>query len=73
VAPAGEKLAITNVGFGSYAKRIGLDAGYEIVAVLQPTDRPSRAIPAAIALLIAGGIAWLQWARVRRRVGASTA
>jgi TRAP transporter 4TM/12TM fusion protein len=73
VTPAGEKVAITNVAFGSYAKRIGLDAGYEVVAVLQPTDRPSRVIPAAIALLLAGGIAWLQWGRVRRRVGVSPA
>jgi hypothetical protein len=66
VAPLGEKVAITNVAFGSYAKRIGLDAGYEVVAVLQPTDRPSRAIPAIIALIIAGGIAGLQITRRRR-------
>jgi len=66
VAPLGEKVTITNVAFGSYAKRIGLDAGYEVVAVLQPTDRPSRAIPAIIALIIAGGIAGLQITRRRR-------
>jgi TRAP transporter 4TM/12TM fusion protein len=71
VAPAGENVAITNVGFGSYAKRIGLETGYEIVAVLQPAERPSRVIPAAIALLLAGGIAGLQWGRMRRRAGAS--
>jgi TRAP transporter 4TM/12TM fusion protein len=71
VAPLGEKVAITNVAFGSYAKRIGLDAGYEVVAVLQPTDRPSRMIPAIIALIIAGGIAGLQIAR-RRKAAAIT-
>jgi TRAP transporter 4TM/12TM fusion protein len=66
VAPLGDKVSITNVAFGSYAKRIGLDAGYEVVAVLQPADRPSRAIPALIALVIAGGIGWLQLGRRRR-------
>jgi hypothetical protein len=66
VAPAGDKVSITNVAFGSYAKRIGLDVGYEVVAVLQPADRPSRVIPALIALVIAGGIAALQFRRRRR-------
>jgi len=66
VAPLGDKVSITNVAFGSYAKRIGLDVGYEVVAVVQPAERPSRAIPAVIALLVAGGIAALQFARRRR-------
>jgi hypothetical protein len=66
VVPLGDKVQITNVAFGSYAKRIGLDVGYEVVAVLEPAERPSRAIPAAIALLAAGGIAGLQLARRRR-------
>jgi TRAP transporter 4TM/12TM fusion protein len=66
VVPLGDKVQITNVAFGSYAKRIGLDVGYEVVAVLEPAERPSRAIPAIIALLIAGGIAGLQLARKRR-------
>jgi hypothetical protein len=65
VAPLGDKVTITNVAFGSYAKRIGLDVGYEVVAVVQPTDRPSRAIPAIIALLIAAGIGALQYRRRR--------
>jgi hypothetical protein len=66
VAPLGDKVSITNVAFGSYAKRIGLDVGYEVVAVLEPAPRPSRVIPAAIALAIVGGIAALQWSRRRR-------
>jgi TRAP transporter 4TM/12TM fusion protein len=66
VAPAGDKVTITNVAFGSYAKRIGLDAGYQIVSVLEPADRPSRAIPAGIALVIAAGIAGLQLSRRRK-------
>jgi TRAP transporter 4TM/12TM fusion protein len=63
VTPTNDKVMITNVAFGSYAKRIGLDVGYEIVAVVQPAERPSRAIPAAIALAFAAGIAALQWRR----------
>jgi TRAP transporter 4TM/12TM fusion protein len=66
VSPLGDTVTISDVAFGSYAKRIGLEVGYEIVAVLQPADRPSRVIPAAIALLIAGGIGALQYARGRK-------
>jgi TRAP transporter 4TM/12TM fusion protein len=67
VTPLGDKVTISNVAFGSYAKRIGLEAGYEVVAVLEPAERPSRAIPAAIALLVAAGIAALQYSRRSRR------
>jgi TRAP transporter 4TM/12TM fusion protein len=66
IAPASDKMMITNVAFGSYAKRIGLDVGHEVVAVVQPADRPSRAIPAIIALIVVGGIMALQFARRRR-------
>jgi Domain of unknown function (DUF3394)/Tripartite ATP-independent periplasmic transporter, DctM component len=70
VAPAGDKVAITNVAFGSYAKRIGLEPGYEVIAVLEPAERPSRAIPATIALVVTAGIAGLQLARRRRTAAA---
>jgi hypothetical protein len=68
VAPAGDKITISNVAFGSYAKRIGLEAGYEVVAILEPAERPSPAIPAVIALIIAAGIAGLQLFRRRKTV-----
>lgn len=68
VAPAGDKITISNVAFGSYAKRIGLEAGYEVVAILEPAERPSPAIPAVIALIIAAGIAGLQFSRRRKTV-----
>ena len=73
VAPAGDKVTITNVAFGSYAKRIGLEAGYEVVSILEPAPRPSTAIPAIIALLVTGGIAGLQMARKRKAVPATAA
>jgi TRAP transporter 4TM/12TM fusion protein len=73
VAPAGDKVTITNVAFGSYAKRIGLDAGYEVVAVLEPAERPSRGIPVGIALLVTVAIAALQLARRRKSERAKVA
>jgi len=72
VAPAGDRVAITNVAFGSYARRIGLEAGYEVVAVLEPADRPSRVIPAVLALLVAGGIGGLQYARRKKSAERAT-
>jgi hypothetical protein len=62
---AGDQIRITNVGFGSYAKRTGLEAGYAVTAVLQPTPgRPSPLLIYVPALALAGLIWWLQ----RRRV-----
>jgi hypothetical protein len=72
VTPVGDKVTISNVAFGSYAKRIGLEAGYEVAAILDPAPRPSRTIPAAIALLVAAGIAALQYSR-RRKSALATA
>ncbi|PLU83980.1 hypothetical protein BMJ22_00495, partial [Sinorhizobium medicae] len=72
VTPAGDSLMISNVAFGSYAKRIGLDVGYDVVAVLKKADQPSTAIPVSIALILTAGIAGLQFARKRAdRSGAS--
>jgi TRAP transporter 4TM/12TM fusion protein len=64
VAGAGDQLTITNVGFGSYAKRTGLEAGYKISGVLAPS--PGRPSPIWIylpALALAGLIWWLQTRR----------
>jgi hypothetical protein len=66
VAPAGDRVRITNVDFGSYAKRIGLEPGYEIVAVLERAPRPSTLWPVGGATLATGFIAWLQVRRRRR-------
>jgi len=66
VTALGDTVSITNVQFGSYAKRIGLDVGYEIIAVLEPARRPSTLWPIGAALLAVGGIALVQRSRVRR-------
>jgi hypothetical protein len=63
VTPAGDSLMISNVDFGSYAKRIGLDVGFDVVAVLRKAEQPSAAIPVGIALAVTAGIAGLQFAR----------
>jgi Domain of unknown function (DUF3394) len=68
VTPAGDTLMITNVAFGSYAKRIGLEVGYDIVALVKKADQPSTAIPIGIALGVTAGIAALQLARRRAAV-----
>ena len=73
LASTGDKVMLTNVAFGSYARRVGLEAGYEVVAVLEPAERPSRVIPAAMALVAAGGIAGLQFARSRKAALATVA
>jgi hypothetical protein len=65
VTPAGDTLMITNVNFGSYAKRIGLDVGYDVTAVLKKADQPSSLIPIGAALAVTALIAGLQLARKR--------
>jgi TRAP transporter 4TM/12TM fusion protein len=70
VAGAGDQIRITNVGFGSYAKRTGLEAGYAVTTVLVPAPgRPSPLLVYGPALALAGLLWWLQ--RRRARTGAS--
>jgi hypothetical protein len=64
VASAGDTVTITNVAFGSYARRLGLEAGYEVKAILEPAERPSQLWPILGGLLAAGFIGLLQ---LRRR------
>jgi TRAP transporter 4TM/12TM fusion protein len=64
VAGLGDQLTISNVAFGSYAKRIGLEPGYQIVASIQPAPgRPSTLWVYLPALALAG----LIWLLQRRR------
>lgn len=63
VTSLGDSVSITNVQFGSYAKRIGLEVGYEVVAILERAERPSHIWPIGAALLAIGGIALIQRSR----------
>ncbi|RWQ70775.1 MAG: DUF3394 domain-containing protein, partial [Mesorhizobium sp.] len=74
ITQAGDALMISNVDFGSYAKRIGLDVGYDVVAVLRKADQPSSLIPIGLALAATAGVAALQFARARKQAeeGGST-
>jgi hypothetical protein len=63
---------ITNVDFGSYAKRIGLDVGYDVVAVVEKAPQLPTAIPIAAGFAAAAAIAALQFAR-RRAAATGTA
>jgi TRAP transporter 4TM/12TM fusion protein len=65
VIPAGDTLMISNVAFGSYAKRVGLEVGYDVVGVLKKAEQPSSLFPIGAALALAAGIAGLQIARKR--------
>lgn len=67
VTALGDTVSVTNVQFGSYAKRIGLEVGYDIVAVLEPADRPSHTWPIGAGLLALGGIALIQRSRAARQ------
>jgi len=64
VSVLGDRATITNVQFGSYARRIGLDVGYEVTAVLEPAERPSQLWPIGVGLLAIGGIALIQRTRL---------
>ena len=63
VTSLGETTTISNVAFGSYARRLGLEAGHDIKAVLEPAPRPSQLWPLFGGVLAAGLIALLQWRR----------
>ncbi|MDR4305992.1 TRAP transporter permease [Chelatococcus sambhunathii] len=65
VSALGDQVTIGPVSFGSYAKRIGLETGQTIAAVIEPAPgRPSPGFVYVPALLLAGLIYLLQ---LRRR------
>ena len=70
----GDRVSITNVRFGSRARKLGLDAGYDVVELDLPNPaRPDNAwglLPAAPLLLLVWG---LQSQRMRRGQAAATA
>ncbi|HYF57577.1 MAG TPA: TRAP transporter permease [Burkholderiaceae bacterium] len=63
----GEQVTISNVRFGSRARKLGLDAGYEVVELALPNPaRPAAAWGLLPALPPLALVWWLQGRRVRR-------
>lgn len=60
----GQRVEVGPVKFGSYAKRIGLEPGFEVKTLLLPAERPSPYWIFVPSLAVLGLIAWLQ----RRRL-----
>jgi Domain of unknown function (DUF3394) len=70
----GDQPMVTNVAFGSYAKRIGLEPGQKIMAVVAPSpDRPSAWWVYLPALALLGFVWWNQRRRVQPEDRRSTA
>jgi TRAP transporter 4TM/12TM fusion protein len=69
LAIAGGNVMVQTVSFGSEASKYGLAAGDEVVAVLVPSNRPSRYWFAVPALILLAGIILLQRRRRGRQLG----
>jgi Domain of unknown function (DUF3394) len=66
----GESLEITNVKFGSQARKLGVEQGFKIIEVKERNPaRPSDYWAFMPALGIAGFVWWLQGRRLRIRTG----
>jgi hypothetical protein len=68
---AGEDLHVSQVQFGSYAQRLGIEPGFRITAVRVPADRPPSALFYIPALVLLGVVVAAQRARRRARPAAS--
>jgi TRAP transporter 4TM/12TM fusion protein len=66
LATTGNNVMIQTVSFGSEAAKYGLAAGDEVIAVLIPSNRPSRYWFAVPALILLAGIILLQLRRRQR-------
>jgi TRAP transporter 4TM/12TM fusion protein len=62
--PAGDRMQVAAVKFGSQAKRQRIEQGFDIRSVLVPADRPSMHWLYLPALLLAG---WVWWSQGRRQ------
>jgi len=64
IVALGDSVQIGNVRFGSRARKSGFEAGWDVAAVMVPTDRPSAHWLYVPALLLVGLIWWRQGRRL---------
>jgi hypothetical protein len=62
----GDQVQVTNVKFGSRAKKSGFEAGWKVSALKVPTDRPSEFWVYVPAFALLALVYFLQRARLRR-------
>jgi hypothetical protein len=65
VVPMGDQVQISQVKFGSRAKKAGFEQGWAVKTLKVPTDRPSAHWFYVPALLLAGLVWWAQGRRMR--------
>jgi TRAP transporter 4TM/12TM fusion protein len=66
IVPFGDKLQISNVRFGSPAKKAGFEQGWEIESLIVPADRPRPEWILPFGVLLVGFVWWLQGRRMGR-------
>ncbi|MGE0801772.1 MAG: TRAP transporter permease [Lautropia sp.] len=64
LVPLGDKLQIGGVRFGSTAQKSGFEQGWEVTSLTVPADQPNPHWFYLPALLVIGGIWWLQGRRM---------
>jgi hypothetical protein len=69
----GDRATVTNVRFGSTARKSGFEQGFEIATVLVPSGRPSPHWFYIPALMMVGLVWFIQGLRMRRRAPAAAA
>lgn len=69
LAGTGDAVTVSSVGFGSAAKRAGIEQGWRIIAVKAPADRPSLYLPVLPALGLLVLIVIVQERRRQREGG----
>jgi TRAP transporter 4TM/12TM fusion protein len=66
----GGQVQVANVQFGSRARRLGIEQGFEVTEVLIPAPRPPMYWMYLPAFMLAGLVWWLQGRRLRLQTGA---
>jgi hypothetical protein len=69
----GDQVQVANVQFGSRARRLGIEQGFEVTEVLTPAPRPPMYWMYLPAFLLAGLVWWAQGRRLRASPAAARA